>query len=270
MPAASITTSSAKAFVVRAGKFAYGVKNDSDTRVYLRHGQAVTTSGDEMGLPLEPGEFRLISFPHRLDKDLTVFGIHADSGSKTVVYEEFTFAVQAAAGGHSALAAGESVIGKTVGVTYHVTNTPVFSVGGAASTGDYVGPSTTPEAFANAVRVSNGTGVIKSITITDKLTTAAVDMELWLFSATFTAPTDNAAWDISDADRLKFLGVIELDSTRWYSDASGKVFSDDRLGLVIKPAETSLYFALVARGNTPAWASGVGGSLQISIGILED
>ena len=168
------------------------------------------------------------------------------------------------------IAAGEAVIGKTVGVTYVVTNTPMLSVGGAATTGDYVGPSTTPEFFANAVRVSNGTGTIKSITITDKLTTAAVDMELWLFSATFTAPTDNAAWDISDADRLKFLGVIELDSARWYSDASGKVFTDDRLGLVIKPAATSLYFALVARGTTPAWATGAGGSLQISLGILQD
>lgn len=174
------------------------------------------------------------------------------------------------AGALMQIAAGEAVIGKTVGVTYVVTNTPVLSVGGAANTGDYVGPSTTPEFFANAVRVSGGTGVVKSITITDKLTTAAVDMELWLFSATFTAPTDNAAWDISDADNLKCLGVIELDAAKWYASSSGKVFTDHTLGLVIKPAATSLFFALVARGTTPAWATGAGGSLQISLGILQD
>lgn len=165
------------------------------------------------------------------------------------------------------LAAGESVIGKVVGVSVIVTNTPVLSVGGAAATGDYVGPSTTPEFFANAVRVSGGTGVIKSITITDKLATAAVDMELWLFSATFTAPTDNAAWAITDAHQLTCLGVIELDSAKWYANSNGKVFTDHTLGLVIKPAATSLFYALVARGTTPAWASG---DLQISLGILQD
>lgn len=167
----------------------------------------------------------------------------------------------------SATPAGEAVIGKTVGVSYLVTNTPVFSVGGAASTGDYVGPSTTPEFFANAVRVSAGTGIVKSITITDKLTTAAVDMELWLFSATFTAPTDNAAWAITDAHQLTCLGVIELDSAKWYANSNGKVFTDHTLGLVIKPAATSLFFALVARDTTPAWATG---DLQISLGILQD
>lgn len=166
-----------------------------------------------------------------------------------------------------ALPAGESVIGKTVGVSAIVTKAPTLSVGGAAATGDYVGASTTPESFANAVRVSGSTGVLKSITITDKLTTAAVDLELWLFSATFTAPTDNAAWAISDADQLNCLGVIELDSAKWYANSNGKVFTDHTLGLVIKPAATSLFFALVARGTTPAWATG---DLQISLGILQD
>jgi len=108
---------------------------------------------------------------------------------------------------------------------------------------------------------------VKSVVISDKLTTAAVDLELWLFSATFTAPTDNAAWAITDADQLNCLGVIELDAAKWYANSNGKVFCDHTLGLVIKPAATSLYFALVARGTTPAWATG---DIQLALGILQD
>lgn len=166
--------------------------------------------------------------------------------------------------------AGSEKIVKSVGITARVTDTPVLSVGGAAADGDYVGPSTTPASFANAVRVSGGTGVIKSITITDKLTDAAVALELWLFSATFTAPTDNEAWAITDAEQLTCLGVIPIATDKWYANGNGKVYSDDTLALVIKPAATSLFYALVARGTTPAWASGAGGSLQISLGILQD
>lgn len=165
---------------------------------------------------------------------------------------------------------GAEGIVRAVGVSARVTSTPVLSVGGAAATGDYVGTTTTPQAFENVVRVAGGTGVIKSITITDKLTTAQVAMELWLFSATFTAPTDNAAWSISDADQLNCLGVIPIATDKWYANAAGQVYSDDTLGLVIQPAATSLFYALVARGTTPAWASGAGGSLQISLGILQD
>lgn len=158
---------------------------------------------------------------------------------------------------------------QTVGISTRVSSTPTLSVGGAAGTGDYVGQSTTPESFASAVRVSGGTGVLKSITIADKLTDAAVDLELWLFDRPFVAPTDNAAWAITDADQLNCLGVIELDSAKWYSNSNGKVFTDHTLGLLLKSAPTSMsiYYALVARGTTPAWATG---DLQLSLGILQD
>lgn len=161
----------------------------------------------------------------------------------------------------------DSVTERAVGVSDVIRVTPTFSVGGAAATGDYVGKTTAPEFFTRVARRDGFTSIIKSLVITDKLTTAAVDMELWLFSETFTSPTDNAAWSISDADQLKCLGVIELDSAKWYSNALGKVFCDHTLGLVVKPTAQALYFALVARGTTPAWATG---DLQISLGILQD
>jgi hypothetical protein len=115
MPAATITTSSAPAFVVRANKFAFSVKNTSDTTVNLRLGQAVSTSGNDMGIPLEPGELRTFSFSQKLISDLSVMGIHGGSGSKSVVYEEYSQPLQAVDGVNSVanvtLSAGDVQIG---------------------------------------------------------------------------------------------------------------------------------------------------------------
>ncbi len=148
-----------------------------------------------------------------------------------------------------------------------LTSTPTLSVAGAYATGDYIGPSTAPSSFANVARDSNGRAKLRSLTIVDKTTAAAVALELWLFSATLTVPTDNAAWAISDADALLCQGVIEIPTTRWYASSNNKVFSRDDLNLVVQPAATTLYYALVSRGSTPTWASG---DLQLSLGVETD
>lgn len=157
--------------------------------------------------------------------------------------------------------------GNVGGFTTLATSNIVMSVAGAYATGDYIGTTTTPQSFTNVVRTSGGTGIIKSIRITDKVVTTAVTMELWLFSATFTAPTDNAAWTCTDAEALTCLGVIPIDSTKWYLGTVNKIYTDDTLSIVIKPAATSLFYALVARGATPTWASL---DLEIGLGILQD
>lgn len=157
--------------------------------------------------------------------------------------------------------------GNVGGFTAYVSSTVTMSVAGAYATGDYMGTSTTPQSFSNAVRTSGGTGIIRSITISDKITTANVSMELWLFSATFTAPTDNAAWAISDAEALTVLHVIPISTSGWYASANNQVYCDNTLAIPIKPSATSLFYALVARGTTPAFASG---DLTINLGILQD
>ena len=103
--------------------------------------------------------------------------------------------------------------------TIYTTSIVSMSVPGAYVTGDYVGPSLVPLSFPNAVSVSGGRGIIKSIAMTDKTTTAAIALELWLYSANFTAPVDSAAWDISDADNLKCLGVIPMVTSKWYASS---------------------------------------------------
>lgn len=162
---------------------------------------------------------------------------------------------------------GENHIGSVGGNTAIVTSTVTMSVAGSYSTGDYMGTSTSPQAFSGAVRLSNGTGIIKSIFISDKITTANVAMELWLFTQTFVAPTDNAAWAISDTEALSVLGVIPISTTGWYASSNNQIYFDGTLSIPIKPSATSLYYALVARGTTPAFTSL---DLTIGLGILQD
>lgn len=154
------------------------------------------------------------------------------------------------------------------GETDVVTSTVTMSVAGAYVTGDYIGTSTTPQCFPTAVRQLSTTGIIKSIRITDKSVTAAVAMELWIFNDTFVAPTDNAAWAITDTEANTCLAVIPISTTKWYASSNNKVYFDDTLATTIKlTASKNLYYALVARGSTPTWATG---DLTIGLGILQD
>ncbi len=179
------------------------------------------------------------------------------------------------------LGAGSALIGKvgidqtapgttdrvTVGGLTNVVSTPTLTVAGAYVTGDYIGPSTTPASFTSVVRTSGGAGVLESIVITDKVTTAAVALELWLFNQTFTAPTDNAAWSISDADAANCIGVIPLSAANWYASSLNKVFTLPAIALPFNVAVTTLFYALVARGSTPTW---VNGDLQLTVGIIQN
>lgn len=166
------------------------------------------------------------------------------------------------------LAAGENHIGAAGGNTTISSSTLVMSVAGAYTTGDYMGTTTTPQSFPSAARVTGGTGIIKSILIFDKILTANVAMELWIIDRTFTAPTDNAAWDLSDVNMLNVQAVIPIVTTGWYASSAGQVYFDNTISIPFKVSTgTGLFYALVARGTTPAFTSS---DLTISIGVLQD
>ncbi len=153
------------------------------------------------------------------------------------------------------------------GFTTLVQSTVVMSAAGAYATGDYMGTTTTPQSFTAAVRKTGGTGVIKSILIADKITDTNVAMELWILDRTFTAPTDNTAWDLSDANQLFVQAIIPIATTGWYASSAGQVYFDGTLAAPIKSNGTTLFYALVARGTTPAFTSL---DLTITLGILQD
>ena len=131
-----------------------------------------------------------------------------------------------------------------------------------------MGTTTTPQSFASITRVVAGSGVIKSLVISDKITTTNVAMELWLFRATFTAPTDNAAWAISDTEALDVLAVIPIATSGWYASSNNQIYSYITLSIPFKLASGSaVFYALVARGTTPSFTSL---DLTINIGVLQD
>jgi len=161
-----------------------------------------------------------------------------------------------------------SITGNVGGFTATTSSNIVMSAAGAYATGDYMGTSTTPQSFSGAARTSGGSGIIKSLTISDKIVTANVDMELWLFRATFTAPTDNAAWAISDTEMLDVVGIVPISPAGWSASSNNQVYHDYSLSIPFDlSAGTSLYYALVSRGVTPAFTSL---DLTLMLGILQD
>lgn len=154
------------------------------------------------------------------------------------------------------------------GFTALSSSTITMSVAGAYATGDYMGTSTTPQTFTNVCRSSGGSGTINGIVISDKITTANVPMELWLFSATFTAPTDNAAWAISDAEATTLIGYIDISTSNWRANSNNQVYFDGTISIPFDlPIGTSIYYALVARGTTPSLTSA---DLSISLVINQN
>lgn len=154
-----------------------------------------------------------------------------------------------------------NVADQTVNITVSVT----LSVGGSYATGDYVGTSATPITFANAVKTSGGSATIRSITISDPAASTAAALELWLFNATMTPPTDSAAWDCSDANGLKCVGVISIPTTAQFLSSATGVMHVGNLGLQFHCAATSLFGAFVTRGS-PTYT----GTLQVMLEIEYD
>lgn len=105
--------------------------------------------------------------------------------------------------------------------------------------------------FSNAARASGGTIFIQSLVVVDKDQERA-DMELYLSRATFTAPTDNAVFDPTDAELLDCVGVIGVGP--WYDFNDNAVASVNNIGLECSLAGTDLFGALVSRG-TPTYTS---------------
>lgn len=185
------------------------------------------------------------------------------------VVDEILYQLYEAQGaGTLVIGAGNNHIGQVGGNTALVQSTVNMTIGGSYAAGDYMGVTTTPLYFQSAVRTTLGTGVIKSITIADKILTANVAMELWIFSDTFAAPADNAAFSISDVEMLNVQAIIPISTTGWYANGSNQIYHDSTLAIPVKSNDgVALYYALVARGTTPSFASS---DLTITLGILQD
>lgn len=115
--------------------------------------------------------------------------------------------------------------------------------------------------FANAVRVSGGSGWVDKLSIVDKDLQSAAG-ELWLFSASVTPAAANAPHSISDADAALCVGVISFGTYFASALNSVSVAKDVRLPFTV--AATSLFGILVTRATPTYTAAGLVVTLHIS------
>jgi len=132
--------------------------------------------------------------------------------------------------------------------------------------GDAVGGKRT---ITGALRTSNGSGILESITILDRANQKAA-MELFIFDADPSAATitDNSAFVFS-TDDLKVLAHITIAATDYITIDSKAVATLKGLGITLKGANgnTSLFAALVTTG-APDYVATT--DLQLIYGILQD
>ena len=154
---------------------------------------------------------------------------------------------------------GASVLSVNKGTT--IAQTPTVTAGAYAAN-DAVGGLLT---FANAVRNSGGGGVVKDMIILDDAGQDAA-LELWLFSETFTAIADNAAFDISQADLRNLVAIVSTADGAYYAsgtESAARVEASQRYDL----AGTSLFGQLVTRG-TPTYTAT--DDISVILGLLVD
>lgn len=131
-----------------------------------------------------------------------------------------------------------------------VAQTPTVSSGSAYAAKDAIGALLT---FASVARASGLPAVLEAVQIVDKGQQMAA-CDLVLFDRSITAPTDNAAFDPTDAELANCIGVVEFVAGDYHDFNDNSLAQLDDIGLPFVLNGTSLYGALVARG-TPTYTS---------------
>lgn len=154
-------------------------------------------------------------------------------------------------------------------VTECVSATPTVDTS-AYVTGDLIGGKLT---FSGALRSSTSAGYIASVMVYDK-SVQAHDLDLVIFSEdpSATTFTDQAAFDIADADLSKIGSVVSLVSANRMAFADNGVkfstVSHPIKGVPVSGAlTTTLYGALISRG-TPTFATA--SDITVKICVSQD
>lgn len=113
----------------------------------------------------------------------------------------------------------------------------------AYSAGDQMGTGFT---FANAARTSGGYGYITGVSLISAADNIGA-IDVVFFDRAVTLAADNAAFAISDADALFFVGYVSLQGA--YDIGNNRVAQAMNIALPYKCATTSLYAGLICRGT---------------------
>lgn len=132
------------------------------------------------------------------------------------------------------------------GVTYAKSVT-IDNTASAYTDGKAIG---TRQVFTGVVPDNGGGGLIVGAKISN---TGLINgaMDLVLFSQTFTGVSDNATFDVSDADNVFCQGRIAFTSANWITRTSNSFAEYDAINKPIKMVDTGkdMYCQMVARGS---------------------
>lgn len=164
-----------------------------------------------------------------------------------------------------ALPAGEAHVGEVGASSTVVAVTPAITAG-AYTALDIVGAIQT---IASAARASAKEVILQSVVITD-LAALTQAFTIWFFNANPSngTYTDNLALDIHDTDLGMCIGLVKVAATDYASAADNSVAVVRNIGLVLKPAVTSLFAIAQCTGTAPTYASVA--DLTFKYGFLRD
>jgi hypothetical protein len=165
---------------------------------------------------------------------------------------------------------GEDHIGEVGGNTAVLQ--PSLTVSTTAyAVGDVIGGKIT---LTNAMRKSNGTGVLHSLTVIDDDNNSP-GFHMLLFSQDLTGTyTDNVVPSLNAADNAKFIGHVTVAASDYVSIGTGAGTTQSiatKRGLSLPVAatnDTKNLFALLIATTTPAFATS--SDLIIRVGLLRD
>jgi len=119
--------------------------------------------------------------------------------------------------------------------------------------------------FASAVRATGGTGIITSAVLLDKANIVA-GIDVFLFNATVTPASDNAANSFSDTDMAKCVGVLSLSGS--FNSALNRIVMASNVPVPFSCAATSLFAHMVTRSDHTFF--GAVGDLVLTLQIEQD
>ena len=163
------------------------------------------------------------------------------------------------------VSAGEAHLGEVGGKSAYKVITMSTDTGAYAS-GDLIADTQQFDAF---FRKTDGTGVINTITITEKDAQGAA-YYIIVHRTSTSMGTENSAPNISDANLVAGIQHIVTVATTDFITVSGtKIATVKNLGLPVMAVSGTddLYFSILNATGTPTYASG---EIQLGIGVLLD
>lgn len=162
--------------------------------------------------------------------------------------------------------AGETHIGEVGGKTVMKTITMTATATVLASA-DIIADTQQMDA---AFRVSDGTGVLQSLTVFDPDDNTAFAFDVYIHNTSTSLGSENSGITISDANAAAgIIGVVSFATTDAKDLINGRMYHKANIGLPVTAVSGTddLYFSIVNGSGTPTFA---GGNIPMRVGLLLD